>query len=58
MCWWCGVGEELVGVGEMELARLASNFKFNFPVSVRADVVFNDYISSLCSEGVFVVVEE
>ena len=52
------VGEELVGVGEMELARLASNFKFNFPASVRADVIFNDYVSSLRSEGFFVMVEE
>ena len=50
--------EELVGVGEMELARLASNFKLNFPESVRVYVIFNDYVSSLRSEGVFVVVEE
>ena len=42
----------------MELARLASNFKFNFPTSVGADVIFNDYVSSLRSEGVFVMVEE
>ena len=50
--------EELVSVGEMELACFASDFQFDFPSSVRANVILNDYVPSLRSKGVFVVVEK
>ena len=51
-------GEELVSVGEMELVCFSFYFHFDFPSSVRANVVLDDDVSSLCGKGVFVVAEK